>query len=84
MPEGPRCQPAVPGDWGPGPKALVVDQLLGDLRMSPRARRVNQLPPVTRAWVRVPVVTTSCHGRLGTLLEVPRVNQPSRVTQGGA
>ena len=49
--------------------ALVVNQLLGDLRMSPKARGVDQLPPATRARVRVPVVMTSCHGKLGTLSE---------------
>ena len=51
--------------------ALVVNQLLGDLCMSPKARGVDQLPPATRAQVRVPVVMTSCHGRLGTLTESP-------------
>ena len=45
---GPRDQPGVPGDWGPGLKALGIDQL----------------SRVTRARIRGPLFWTSCPGPL--------------------
>ena len=53
---GPRGRPAVPGDWGLGPKALGVDQL----------------SRVTQARVRGPARFTSCHRPLGPVSEGPR------------
>ena len=53
---GPRGQPAVPGDWGLGPKALGV----------------HQLSRVTRAHVRGPARFTSCYRPLGPVSEGPQ------------
>ena len=54
--DGPQGQLAVPGDLGLSPWAHGVDQLSG----------------ATRILVRVPAVSNSCPGRLGTWLEGPQ------------
>ena len=53
MPEGQQGPPVVPGDSG---QAL-------------KARGVDQLSLATRAWVRLPVGSTSSPGRLALVSE---------------
>ena len=53
------------GDWGPGPKALGVDQLTW----------------AARAWVRGPSGLTNSPGRLGPGSECPRCRPPLRETR---
>ncbi|XP_020946894.1 collagen alpha-2(I) chain-like [Sus scrofa] len=94
VPEVPQCRPTLPavmGDWGPGPKALVVDQLSRVTRDLVGGPRVDQPFRTTQARARYPTVSTSIQGDSGPCPSSPwdshlclsarGVYQPSRVTR---
>src|SRR5512135_120284 len=85
MPEAPRCQPDVPGDFGQAPSACGVDPR----SQVTRARftwpcEVDWLSRGNRALAHGPAGSTSCPGTLALGAEVPRDRQTVPVDSGSA